>query len=374
MPKSGGSSVYAALEGALPAGSLAPRRFDRSTFADFHDFGLLGKDARDLVAINRDEVQALGQYLAVSGHFSLTTLLQITDATSIATVLREPRARLLSLYLYWRVPNVGDVWTPYRVTGHARRPLSEFLSEPRLAPIVDNQVCRLLLYGDARLPESGFVARGDIESLAADAIEQLDALGFVGVLELSDGLWPGLAKLFELELDPTSVNVTEELGDLIPTPPADQLLTTETFKLIEQRNEVDLLIYDHVLARVGLDARERRRLGDSAFARELVKLGDLLGRSAARAAEQAGLVEVSHARQLAHERTIGEHERTIHALNAEVARREDDLDRLRRWLDAVHTSASWRLTTPLRAAKHAIQSLQRAPKPAPRRDRLDGNP
>jgi hypothetical protein len=38
--------------------------------------------------------------------------------------------------------------------------------------------------------------------------------------------------------------------------------------------------------------------------------------------------------------------------------RNENLERQRSWLDPVHASASWRVTAPLRAAKHGIQSLQ----------------
>ncbi len=368
-------------------------------FADFRDFELLRQEARDLVAIEPEEVRALGGYRAVSGHFSLGTLLQITDAASIATVLREPRARLLSLYMYWRVPGVGDPWVPSRATEHAKRPLSEFLSEPRLALVVDNQVCRMLLDGDARLPESSFAARSDIESLAADAIERLDELGFVGVLEFGDSVWQGLGRLFGVELEPTELNTTEEVGGLVPMGPGDRPFSPEALDLIEQRSAADLLVYDHALARAGMDAPERRRLRDRVFAEQLVKLGDLAGHSAALAAEQVGLVatlrgqaeekwrrsQESHARLIAYEQTIQGHEetiraheqialglqetiqvgvraitereRTIRSLEVEIARREEDLDRLHRSLDAIYASASWRLTTPLRAAKLGVQRL-----------------
>ena len=170
IPKAAGSSIHAALGAALPPGSLAPQRLDSSVFCNFEDFELLSREARRQVAANPCEVQSLGGYRAVSGHFSLTTLLQIADASSIATVLREPRARLLSLYMYWRTPDIGDFWAPYSATEHAQRPLSVFLSEPRLAPAVDNQVCRMLLHGDPRLPESGFAAQSDVPVIAADAI------------------------------------------------------------------------------------------------------------------------------------------------------------------------------------------------------------
>jgi hypothetical protein len=365
IPKSAGSSVHSALEAALPPGSLAPQRIDLSTFCDFEDFDLLRPEARRRITTNAREVHALGQYPAVSGHFCLPTLLQVAKASSISTVLREPRARLLSLYMYWRMPGIYDFMAPYSAHEHAQRPLWEFLSEPLLAPIIDNQICRMLLYGDSRLPKSDFAEPSSMEAIAADASEQLDTLGFVGVVELGDSLWQGLTRLFGVELEPNKLNATEEIGSPTPTAADDVLLTTKVLDLIEQHNVADLLVYEHALARAGLDARERQRVRDSAFAHQLVKLGDLVGHSASRAAEQARVVEVLHSQledqershlELDHER-LSAQKRTIDDLQEKLRRRDEDLDKLRHWLNAVHASASWRLTTPLRAAKRGIRML-----------------
>lgn len=369
VPKSGGSSVHAALEMALPPGSLAPRRFDRAFSGTAADVARLRREARDLIAFEPHEVRELGGYRAVSGHFALDTLLQITDAASVTTVLREPRARLLSLYLYWRVPGIGDSWAPHKTPEHAHRPLREFLAEPKLAPMIDNQVCRMLLYGDARLRAPGFVDPADIESLAVDAIGRLDELGFVGVLELREAVWSGLGGMFDVTLQPNAVNATKDHGALIPIGPGERLLTPETLELLEQRNAADLLVYDHALARAGLDARERRLLTDGAFAGQLVKLGDLIGSSAAQAVEQAkqvqalrGDAEEERGRWqeavAQHEQEVQRYQGRIRGLEAEVVRREEAVEGLRRWLAAVHASASWKLTTPLRATKRVARRMQ----------------
>ncbi len=290
IPKSGGSSIHAALEAALSPGSLAPQRFDTSLFCDFGDFHLMRPETRSRIVTSPEEVRSLGQYRAVSGHFSLPTLLQVADAPSIATVLREPRARLLSLYMFWRTPAVGELMLPYDADAHAQRPLWEFLSEPLLAPSIDNQVCRLLLHGDPRLPVSDFAAAADIESIAADAIERLDTLGFVGILDSGQDLWRGLARLFGVELTPLELNLTGEHRYPTAAGPGEKLLAHDALDLVEQRNAADLLVYDHALAHAQLDRRTRQRYRDAAFAHQLVKLGDLVGGSAARASEQAGLV------------------------------------------------------------------------------------
>jgi hypothetical protein len=55
-----------------------------------------------------------------------------------------------------------------------------------VALAIDNQICRMLLYGDPRIPHEGFIASDDIDAVASDALAQLDTLGSVGVLELGD--------------------------------------------------------------------------------------------------------------------------------------------------------------------------------------------
>ncbi len=291
IPKSGGVSIHSALEAALAQGSIAPRRFDRSVFCGFDDFDLLSSDVRARVAATREEIRSLGLYPAVSGHFALATLLQIADVSSIATVLREPRARLLSLFLYWRTPDIGKDWAPYRADEHALRPLFEFLSEPRVAPATDNQVCRMLLYGDPRLPQADFAASSDIEEIASDAIKQLSGLDFVGVLELRDSAWLGVAQLFDVTLDPVELNVTGEVLRPTAAHREEEVLTAEAFELLAERSAADAIVYEYALTRAGLDAHERGRVKDLAFARQLVKLGDFLGRSAAQAAEYAGAMK-----------------------------------------------------------------------------------
>ena len=334
VPKSAGLSILAALKAALPPESVAPQGFDTSLFCDFNDFDLLQPQIRSMLAVDSHEIQALGRYSVVAGHFSLTNLLEITDAGSICTVLREPRTRLLSFYMYWRIPDIGEKWTPYRAELHALRPLSEFLAEPYLAPVIDNQLCRLLLRGDPRLPPNGFVSESDVAAVAADAIGRLGTLGFVGVLELGDDTWRGVAEMFGVTLRPVMVNVTGEVPPL--TVGADEVVVdADALDLIEQRCSADMIVYDHALANAGLDECARARMRDRAFAKELVKLGDLIGYSTKRATELA-TAELRG--------RLGEQESA-----AECDREE--LAEVRYWLDAIQASVSWRVTSPLRVTK-----------------------
>lgn len=274
IPKSAGMSFHASLEAALAPGSLCPRRMDTSTFCDFHHFDLLPSATRELIAASDDEIRSMRRFPAVSGHFSLISLLQITQASRIGTILREPRARVLSLYMYWRIPKIFDHVLPYSVEEYALKPLVAFLSEPRLAPAIDNQVCRMLLHGDPRVPCDAFIAKADVEALAADAIKRLDTLGFVGVLELGNSTWHGLARLFGLELESRKVNVTSELAGWDGAVSKENLLVGEAQGLVERRNAVDRILYDYALKAAGVVCGERSRLADAAFQAQLSRTQD----------------------------------------------------------------------------------------------------
>jgi hypothetical protein len=69
-------------------------------------------------------------------------------------------------------------------------------------------VRRLLLVGDSRIPEFGFISPELVDDLASRDISALESLGFVGVLELGDSMWTGLSQFFGTSLLPIRLNTT----------------------------------------------------------------------------------------------------------------------------------------------------------------------
>jgi hypothetical protein len=276
VPKSAGSSIHTALEAALPAGSLSPRRVDASIFCDFDDFDKLSPPVRATVVANDDDLQSLAAYAAVSGHFCLETLLRVAPASSVATVLREPRSRLLSLFAYWRLEPGPGPWSPYAASEQALRPIDEFLQEPRLAPSIDNIACRMLLNGHSDISSRELIASADVAEIAALAVARLDTLGYVGILETGDAVWSDLSRFFGATLLPTQTNVTHARADA-DGPSSTATVTGETLSLIEQRTAADSIVYRHGLARIGIGQAESQDLIDTAFASQLTRLDDLLG-------------------------------------------------------------------------------------------------
>lgn len=266
IQKCAGQSLYAALDAALPPGSLAPRRMEPANFCSFDDFDLLGDDARARVAVGDDELLELRGYRAVFGHFTLPTLARLAPLSGIGTVLREPRARLLSYYVYLRCKvALRTMWAPYDVHVPAEQSLAGFLAEPRVARTTDNRVCRMVMHGDPRVRDGEFIHAADLEPLAEAAVERLERLGFVGLLEDRDAAWRGMGRLFGVALAPARENVTGEeevWPGALPVPPFGG---AETLDLLERRTRADAMVYRRMAARSHGDDGARS-LAAAAFA------------------------------------------------------------------------------------------------------------
>lgn len=377
-PKCGGTSVHEALLAALPEGTVSAVRGNAAvSVAGFPARTPQGREwPESLLGVGRwDEFDAISRAQVVSGHFYVPTLLKVTPPESIATVLREPRARLLSVYSFWRLTPGYEEWYPHEPHAHAMKPFDEFLSERLMAAAVDNVVCRLLLYGDPRVPMVGFIASEDIEGVAADAIDCLDRLGFVGLLEHGRATWEGLSRFFGVTLEPGRSNVTASMGAVPEALPIEGPIGDRTLELLDARTAADTIVYRHALMAHGTDA-EAKRLSDSAFAAQLVRLGDLGGSSAASVesvssslAEMGSRLAESEARLVQTESRLAESESRLARLTAELSRRQaelkaqhEEVGRLqtelashREWLEAIQGSASWRLTAPLRAVKRRVR-------------------
>lgn len=346
VPKSAGTSIRTSLERALPPGAVGPKRQDASHLCGFAALDRLEPAIRALLTADDDEIAGLADHAIVSGHFSLPTLLRIAPASSIATVLREPRARLLSHFAFWRLSSeTRQVWRGYPALEHALRPLDEFLDEPQIAQATDNVVCRMVLFGDARIPEREFIT--EPEAIAADTIEALETLGFVGVVELQDSMWDGLSDFFGVRLSPTFLNATASQSTGSDTPVLDLDVSARTLELIASRTTADAIVYGHFLSRRRSPSPAAKQLRAAAFASELVRLGNVASSSA--------IESQAHARELG--QRLETEARRSRRLEHELQQTRDELARNRVWLDGLQASASWRVTAPARAAKRAVKRL-----------------
>ncbi len=81
----------------------------------------------------------------VMGHFAVRTLIS-AGCGSLAVQVREPRARILSLYRFWRAQDEGErtrwgLWGS-ELIGQADQPFSAFLASPSVWPAVNNSISR----------------------------------------------------------------------------------------------------------------------------------------------------------------------------------------------------------------------------------------
>lgn len=369
VPKSGGSNITVALGRALRPEAICPRAFDTSLFGDFSDFDALGPHVRARVAVTEEEVAELLAYDFVSGHFSLPTLLSVTSPKRVATVLREPRARLLSHYAYMRLRRsvVRDIWRFWPDEGPGTgRSVDEFLTDPMLAPHTDNIVCRMLLGPGARIPETGFIAPSELREVAADGLAALDTLGYTGVLETGDRVWDGLSEFVGVPLAPNRANERTSWVEFSDARPVDCVITAHTLRLLEARTAADAVVFKQAVLAGGCSRDQADHLRATAFASELVRLGNVIGTSSVEARERGQRIDDLTLQLDLRQNELGSANAQLSETGKQLHQAAEELGRHRAWLADIQGSASWRITEPLRAAKRTISVVrpsQRRPVP-----------
>ncbi|UTI62665.1 hypothetical protein NBH00_14995 [Paraconexibacter antarcticus] len=216
-----------------------------------------------------------------------------TPAADAATLLREPGSRLLSLYAELRTDPAPAPADAIAVAAEAAdAPLDAFLADPRAAALTDNALARLLLAGDPRLPEDGFMRQADADAVAREAIAALDAFGCVAVLERGDDAAARLGAFFGVSLEVRRPEPREEVRDgSVPFPP----FTAEAFALLSERCAADAQIYEHVAAAIAGGDEAARGLSEMALVQQLVRIGDRGGVRAARSAEAGRATDTARA-------------------------------------------------------------------------------
>lgn len=242
IPKCHGSSLIQAILEAKVRGSVVAG-FDRSMFGDFEAFESLSENARRTVYLKNNLPEKAD---FVAAHMSFSTLSQWVPCGQLMTLVREPRARLLSLWLYWRSfpdesleQHWGTLWSD-RVR-NSRRPLVEFLSEKSIACQTDNQVLRLLLYPHPLIPPADFIEGRHDDVLIRGAAECLRNFSFLNIVE-NPGLEAGLASWFGRPITIGKVNETASIPAPLKSPFADEL-NAAAWKLMGDRSRLDLKIW-----------------------------------------------------------------------------------------------------------------------------------
>lgn len=146
IPKTGGTAVLKALEG-ISESYLGPIYFDPAMIAGVR-VAKLPESGQAQFATRSFLRSVCRDSRLVMGHYGAQALIEAGFA-HVATQLREPRARLLSLYRYWQsvTDDERNGWGPWgdRTLGTATLPLEEFLGSSAAWPATDNAMARQLL-------------------------------------------------------------------------------------------------------------------------------------------------------------------------------------------------------------------------------------
>jgi hypothetical protein len=167
----------------------------------------------------------------VWGHYDVPAIRRLGEGRFTFTLLREPRARIRSLYNYWRGQAALDLgWAGMNQTVllAQRLPLEEFLQtgDPMVVNYIDNFYVRRLT--GQYVTEAGDPLAQDPNGGTQAALREVEAFDFVGLTEDTDGALARLgARLgFDAPARVARVNVTA--GEAAPGPEADRLLARLT--------------------------------------------------------------------------------------------------------------------------------------------------
>jgi hypothetical protein len=245
IPKTSGTSLSAALRKAIRP-RTAVTGFDRSTFGAFTAFHTF--DPQLQRSFHQEAVPAAD---FVSGHLAFSTLTANAGDAQLVTVLREPRSRLVSNWLFWRTRPEADLrsWGEWRgAIRQARAPLGTFLSARAVASVVDNVAVRMLLWPHPLVPEDAFIDPRDDGLLLETALDRLHRFAFVDVVE-NPSLRGNLQAWLGRTLTYPRLNQTTAVPELLRSPLAEEL-TTEATRLLEHRSRLDRVLWSELAERL----------------------------------------------------------------------------------------------------------------------------
>ncbi len=260
IPKTAGTAVGEALRGLAPERAILPKGFDRRLFGTFSDWEGIPKFNRDRILLPH-EIERLRaeRYQIAAGHLSLDTLRRL-GARTIAVVFREPRARILSHYTYWRSwpPEEHASWGSCDLSRKAAAlSLADFVADPALFLRIDNLMSRLLLPGWL-LPDEGPLRRSGRPLYELALRRRLRSMSLIGFQEDLEAFRCGLSALLGRELDFQRVNETTRVRDV-------GQFDTRAAALLEERTWLDAWLYDEARRLAGAEERGGPRARDAVY-------------------------------------------------------------------------------------------------------------
>ncbi len=147
IPKTGGSALRTSIA-ALDGSYTGPLYFDALHFGSPSWVDHIPPTNRETIVEGSDQLRGIvRRHQVLIGHFHLATILA-AGCTGVAFQVREPRARILSLYRYWQAQpqSVRDSWGGWgHVVTSSDLPLAEFLRRQDVVPAVRNAIATQVL-------------------------------------------------------------------------------------------------------------------------------------------------------------------------------------------------------------------------------------
>jgi hypothetical protein len=210
IPKTAGSALITGVATALKPYSTMDGS-DYSLYGSFEDFHTLESDVRRNIHASAANFQTEADF--ISGHFAYSTLRQVYPRARFVTVLRDPRVRLLSHWLYWRQQTDSMLapwgkWADF--VRYSRTPLANFLNQPSLASQIDNIAIRMLLWPHPLIKPDRFIDPMHDERLVMEATARLTMFDFVDLVE-NRNLVPNLQIFLGMAFHVARVNETNHI-------------------------------------------------------------------------------------------------------------------------------------------------------------------
>lgn len=246
IPKCAGSSMHDFLKAYFGSAHSGASVFFNEIFT-----------AQETLPIGKRKIEMAMTARVVSGHYSWAVIDEIApdDDAFMATVLRDPVSRLMSLYDYTTGMLTDSNQT--EIEGfHSMDANAFFTSQnPRIRHALDNYATRQFA---GRFEVTGDAVAGLVEIAA----QRVDAMDFVGLVERFDEDFPRFVSLLGLRPPKAvpKVNLTQSLlDDAGRSATAYDRLDKPAQAAIARYVRFDQVIYDQALARrAAIDTAARR--------------------------------------------------------------------------------------------------------------------
>lgn len=278
IPKTAGAALRDALS-RVAGCYTGPSYFDWTHFGSADVLNRIPDPNRSTVV--SDELGEIVQsHRALIGHYSTRTLLD-AGCKALATQVREPRARILSLYRFWQSTSEQERadWGPWgaSVVSRADVPFVDFLQTSSVWPVTENAIARQLL-GEPYKPPRVLWHRRPRRVRRRVSCQHFsryrDFCRYLKVVDWSDraqGFVERVCEFAQLPEVPVigRINVTRVTGE-------PERLTGDALRLLERLTASDRSLLDALMSD-GLLARRSDRLLDDEFRRAAEALDFMFG-------------------------------------------------------------------------------------------------